>query len=122
MWQITDTVGAETKKLARQTMDVQKISKSMAATEFGISDTFGKASLGTVVAQQRVMFESANKMSDISLRQAPAPVVVMPDSMSLDGTLDLHPNGKITVQGWSSERADSEETYRGTTKRMSRIP
>lgn len=38
MWQITDTIGVETKKLAKQTLTVQKMSKKMAATSFSVGD------------------------------------------------------------------------------------
>lgn len=36
MWQITGVIDEETKKIAKRTMDVQKLSKKMAATQFGV--------------------------------------------------------------------------------------
>jgi len=41
MWQITDVMDEETKKMARHTMNVQKLSKQLADNQFGLMDPEG---------------------------------------------------------------------------------
>jgi hypothetical protein len=56
MWQITGTVSDETKKLGRKTLEVQRMSKKMAATQFGVDgDPRHKmTTMGTLVRNKQV--------------------------------------------------------------------
>lgn len=78
MWQITGVLDKETKKIAKKTLEVQKLSKQMAATQFSVGGDLSRfpktQSYAGLAAIQRANQNRARSLADASgRRQAAGP-------------------------------------------------
>lgn len=116
MWQITDTIDEETKKLAKQTLNVQRMSRTMAATEFGVG-TIGVPDVKALAAT-RVM---GTQILEGSIRSNSAVSVTIPtptESKILSGELSIDESGRAFFSGVASDVYDDNSDYDDVLRRM----
>lgn len=118
MVQMTSTVGSETKRLRKQVLDVQKAGKNLSRTNFGV----GLEKAVSTVATGRRLGEGIGRDLALTRPSTPANVAIQqPEKTRLvEGTLDLHPNGRVTIQGLAQDIYDDNEGFYSSGRRAGR--
>lgn len=124
MFALTKNTQAETKKLARTTLDVQRLSKKMAATAFGPNmDMAGFADVAKLqksMAGNTTSFAKALGLDNNSLavaiknNKANGPAKLVP----VEGEMTVSEDGKVGFKGWAKEVYDDEAEFDDSIRRM----
>lgn len=117
MFQMSDTMAAETKNLAKQTMEVQRLGKKWVSNTMGtqgntvsavdVAGATARAAAHMTPAQQTVRVESGNEP-----KAGPQRLV--------QGTLTLDRSGRAFISGVAEDQDDAEADYEDTLARMNR--
>lgn len=123
MWQITGTMDKETKKLAKKTMEIQKIARNMAATKFSIPDTYasGTGQFGRLARDQMRNRERSRRFLNVSERRPRALARAggggPKGPLDIEGTLELR-NGRAYIRGIAQDVVDENDGFDDDHDRM----
>lgn len=119
MFQMNDTVGKESKKLAKQTAHVQKISRKMAETKFstgGFSTTAGRPSYAALASMHRMnqsRAQAAFLQSSSGPRRDDSRRVKGKGTKSriIEGRLSIDESGRAWIEGLAEDVVDDNAGF-----------
>lgn len=122
-WQITDVLDKETKKIARKTMDIQKLSKRLAETQFNVGNPLATSrpmrysDLASMQARNRQRAGALLAARGIRPAGGPAGGRRGRDRL-VSGELNLTPSGRAFIRGVAKEVFDENDDFDDDTGRM----
>jgi TP901 family phage tail tape measure protein len=125
-WQITGVLEAETKKMAKKTMEVQKLSKKLAQTSFRVGDPGAPPSAQRYASLASMQSRNQNRARTLMAAQGGqrdrdrAPDDRRRRDRIVSGELDLTPSGRAFIRGVAEEVYDDNDSFQESTGRMDR--
>jgi TP901 family phage tail tape measure protein len=119
-WQINGVLDVETKKMAKKTMDVQRLSKTWARTSFKAGDeSFSDRDYSKLARMQAANQKRAGTLASASLgRPSLAERITERNNASrpsghkiVSGELDLSPNGRAYLRGIAEEVYGDNDSF-----------
>jgi TP901 family phage tail tape measure protein len=124
MFQMTKVMDEEVKKLGKKTMNVQRISRKLASTQFSIG---GDAASGADQYKRLASMQAKNQNRARTLAAASSGLPRRNDAPNdrgpkrdrlVSGELDLTPNGRAFIRGVAEEVVEGSSDYDDSTDRM----
>lgn len=125
MWQITGVLEEETKKIAKQTMAVQRLSKQMAATEFSVGSDSGASGYTQLAIAHSANQRRSQELAAVSGMNSGSDAIITTtgnaqSSRIVSGELRLDKSGRAFISGVAADVDDQGGDYDDTLARMGR--